>query len=983
MIRYWIAVALLAASWLLGLDYFYPANPYAWFTAVAVAVALMARESSRHTPCAVRWMSDSVAAVADGTRSVPATWNVVAIVLLLPAVWFAEWPYRAAPLLVMLGLALSLLPTRRRWTDRLAAGATASGVILFVQAVVLAMYTAHTARSHELPWPLPDMLAGVASLLGIDATADGGGVTMFSMRQTHRLAATWELLLDPATMLFFVGGLAMLAMKILGTAGRNAAASDPAIPATSGVVESSVSAPVPPESETGWRTWIAGLRCLTLIVIAWLPVRAGLLMAIYLHRVLRSDPDRPLHAMNHFFSPWILAVLLIVPMLLAWRLIRMEKRGKEIGEGEAENAKPQAAVFSTFRLPPSPIPLLLVALAVALFTAAIYWCPSGSRKSGRVMVVERHSKWEPTTKPYDTRWFAEPEPFPDVNSGYNYARVYRYLGQYYEMSRLLENQKIDDETLDGCDVLIVKTPTVRYAPAEAAAVTRFVERGGGLLLVGDHTNVERSGTIMNDIARPMGFIFRDDLLFSFGKSPDEQFYEPPAVPHPIVQYVPPMDFAVSCSIDPGSSPGRAAICNTGLWSMGPEYHNDNFHPVPQHCPAMRGGAFIQTWAARHGDGRVVAFTDSTIFSNFCAGQPGKSELLLGMVEWLNHANPWLDPRAWLVVLGILSLGGAGFVIARRGIDMRQTWLVLLAAGACGWALASVATAAANRWNLPEPERLRPERCVTIDRETSTVPLSKGAYTQGDGQGYGLLEQWIARLDCHTVRRSDSDLFSGDTMVVICPSRSVSDDYRRNIETYVADGGRLLVIDSPENINSTANSVLWPFGISIHHDRAWKGSLTTALKLPAVEVTGACEVVGGQAVARIGQLPVAAAVRHGRGSVLAIGFGSLWNDTGMGETWTLKLDANGKTPTDIADEDLPGWKLVADAGGKLQPRLERAMSPGWMLEPDATVRARYDVFFGLAREFFDDKPWPAFPAKSPEKKNDAKDSLLKESGPAEL
>ena len=92
------------------------------------------------------------------------------------------------------------------------------------------------------------------------------------------------------------------------------------------------------------------------------------------------------------------------------------------------------------------------------------------------MVVERHSKWEPTTKPYDTKWFVEPKLF-DEDSGYNYARIYRYLGQYYEMSRLLEKDKIDDETLAKCDVLVVKTPTERYSPAEAAAV-RAVRRAG-------------------------------------------------------------------------------------------------------------------------------------------------------------------------------------------------------------------------------------------------------------------------------------------------------------------------------------------------------------------------------------------------------------------------------------------------------------------------------------------------------------------------
>ena len=154
----------------------------------------------------------------------------------------------------------------------------------------------------------------------------------------------------------------------------------------------------------------------------------------------------------------------------------------------------------------------------------------------------------------------------------------------------------------------------------------------------------------------MGFIFRDDLLFGFQRvALRPTVRAAPRCRTPRSSTFRRMDFAVSCSIDPGRSHGRAVVANTGLWSMGPEYHHENFHPVPQHCPEMRYGAFIQVWAARHGQGRAIAFTDSTIFSNFCVFQPGKAEIMLGMVEWLNHANPPLDPRPWLLLLGLPPL----------------------------------------------------------------------------------------------------------------------------------------------------------------------------------------------------------------------------------------------------------------------------------------------------------------------------------------
>ena len=262
-------------------------------------------------------------------------------------------------------------------------------------------------------------------------------------------------------------------------------------------------------------------------------------------------------------------------------------------------------------------------------------------------------------------------------------------------------------------------------------MVRFVEQGGGLLLIGDHTNFERSATVMNDITRPMGFIFRDDLLFGFNESPYDELYVPPRVPHPSVQHVPPMDFAVSCSIDPGYSRGRAVIANTGLWSMGPEYHHDNFHPVPQHCPEMRYGAFVQVWAARHGQGRAVAFTDSTIFSNFCVFQPGKAELMLGMVEWLNHANPWLDPRPGWLLLGLPTAGWPD--VRRDAATASRNRHVARSAGRRHVRLGGRLAGGRRRAPLGHAHARTAsvrERRVVIDRTTSTVPLCQGTmYTQ--------------------------------------------------------------------------------------------------------------------------------------------------------------------------------------------------------------------------------------------------------------
>ena len=401
MIQAWIGAALLAGSWLLGLDYFYPASPWAWLATVVAAVVLLGKTNNK--PLA-----------ASQPRLTAAT-----LALLLPVVWYASWPYRAAPLLIVLGLTLQLLPIRRRWADAVASGAIMAGVLMFVQALALELYASHTAWSHELPGPLPELLAGIATLLGIDATVDGSTIIMHSMRQVHRLGATWEMLLDPATFLFFVGGLTMLALKGNDEA-RMTNDEFCNLRHSSFVLRHSLR----PSSfvlrhSSRWSAWIGALRTLALIVLCWLPLRAGLMMALYLHRVLRSDPDRPLHAMNHFFSPWMLLALLAVPVLLAWRFVGTKKND----EARMTNDEGCRIRHSSFVLRHLAAAAALVALSVALFTAAICWNPVGARHDGRVMVVERHSTWEPTTRAYDTTWFGE-------LSGYNYAAIYDYLGQY-------------------------------------------------------------------------------------------------------------------------------------------------------------------------------------------------------------------------------------------------------------------------------------------------------------------------------------------------------------------------------------------------------------------------------------------------------------------------------------------------------------------------------------------------------------------------
>jgi len=771
--------------------------------------------------------------------------SIIAVAMLLVAVVFLQWPHRCAPLLIATGLILGILPIPRRWPKAAARATVGAGAVLLIQSLAMLLYESMTARSHELPLPLARLLLRITQLLGAEVALDGTTLTMRTAKAVHRLGATWELLLDPVTLCFLIGGIILFCL-----------------------VRSTCQAS---ERET-W-PWVTSTGALILSVTLWLPVRAAIMIGLYLHRDFRTAYNEPLILMNQFWQPWLHLALLSGPVLLALQLVRMPTA--------IEVAIPLKQRQRLFRR------MIVGTLAVVgVFTLTLAWVcdPPGRRKAGRVLVDEHHSEWEPTERPYDPNWYGH-------EAGYTYACIYDYCSRFYEMSRL--ETPVDVNALQDCDVLMIKVPTSRYKPDEIATIARFVENGGGILLIGDHTNVFKSGTCLNDIAKRFGFSFCYDCLWDVDTVGD-QLYRLPTVPHPIIQKMPLLNFAVGCSIDPGVSRGRAVIRSRGLTSMPADYHLGNFMARPEDSAEMRYGAFIQLWAARHGDGRVAAFTDSTIFSNFATFEPGKAELMLGMLEWLNHRNSAHDPRAWLCVLGIILIA-SGLVVRS---NLHASWVLMLAAGTFGWTCAVLTAQTIHRFSMPLPGAARPLVKVAIDRTVCDAPLSKSGVIMGEANGFGIFERWILRLGYFTSRQHGRKVFQSDLVVLLHPNGTIEDVFRRDMVEFVEAGGKVLILDSPENVRSTANSLLYPFGLALERSTRLSGSLKTPEGWPSVHVTSACRVSGGEPLTWLDNMPVASRVQHGKGTVTVIGFGGRFTDANMGHTGEVVPDADLRKVFDL-------------------------------------------------------------------------------------
>ena len=456
--RIWIATALLAGAWLFGLGYFDPVQSGRLDQALVGAVLLLGGLPVRFPAAA-------------GT--------LLALLLSLPALWIVPFPYRSMPLLLFCGLAVSLLPVRNTVTRVVARGAVLASLIQLPQALALLCYQSMTARSHELPDLLARPVAWLMQLLGAATALDRASLVLQDTGIADRIATTWELLLDPATLSAVVGGVALLAYL----AHRSRQSGGP------------------------WRAFLHSSLLLASGNARLAAPASGV-------RGLAGPATATACGCRGSFrtwarllvSSWIHTGLVCVLAVLLSRLVPLPGRGRTDDSATGLRAGKVGPSVLRQTVVTAGFALAVFALAFLVLLDARRRAQGGARDGCRTpfhvgsrrrnrIAPRCTARLDPTTTP----------------------RSMSTAASSTTMSRLLEDTAIDDAALGQCDVLIIKTPTSRYAPDEVEAVVRFVDNGGSLLMIGDHTNVFNMNTYLNDIARRFGFTFRNDLLFRVGR----------------------------------------------------------------------------------------------------------------------------------------------------------------------------------------------------------------------------------------------------------------------------------------------------------------------------------------------------------------------------------------------------------------------------------------------------------------------------------
>jgi hypothetical protein len=397
---------------------------------------------------------------------------------------------------------------------------------------------------------------------------------------------------------------------------------------------------------------LAGLGILLIVAM----VRFVFTLLIYLEhdQILVGDPGQA--ALDLFGSPWI-----TIPALLLAGLV-------------LDRASLPSKAFSSSATVPRRHRGNLAAGALMLGIGGLVglawsYSPPGEEKSGRILIDDRFCGiWEPTARRLDTEWYGD-------FSTYSFTSLAEWLGKWFSVDANIGRQ-YDDDLLSRYDILVIKTPEETIPDREAEAIDRFVRRGGGLLLVGDHTNLLGMGTHLNALSAKYGIRFRYDSVSDGATGGFVNYSGPPIGRHVGALHVDHLEFMTSCSLQL-SGTAEAVLAVDGCRREPHDYASSSFFGRHGPHPEMEHGRAVLAATVRVGEGRIAAFTDSTVWSSFAVFDKDREKLAMDLVRLLNRKDsPYELPIRIVAVVALIAAFFSVGTFIRSGLAITAVFFAL-------------------------------------------------------------------------------------------------------------------------------------------------------------------------------------------------------------------------------------------------------------------------------------------------------------------
>jgi type IV secretory pathway VirB2 component (pilin) len=378
--------------------------------------------------------------------------------------------------------------------------------------------------------------------------------------------------------------------------------------------------------------------------------------------------------------------------------------------------------------------------------------------------------------------------------------MFGMLPEYLEASGysvVLYNDTIKENTLNDVDVFVVINLNVSFTNQEHQRIWNFVEEGGSLLVLGDHTDIAGIMEPLNNLLSPVGIDFRFDSGLPLG---DRWVNCIEILNHPIgndIEDENQIEISVGATLNVSGDAFPVIIGRYGFSDHG-NYLNSEMANLGDYInnPGEQLGDVILAAGAFYGKGKVLVFGDTSSFQNLAI--PYSYQLIHNVFTWLS-CNETQVTKYLKNVFSFLALI-ACIIIYLKWLKNEKQIIYLLT---IILSVSLFASAAINPLFI-EKERIGGENIVYID--TSHLErISLDSYTSDATTGLMLS---LARNDYLPIilRKFDKEKISNSKiLVLIAPTIPLTKNEVDFLKRYMSDGG--LIILSTGYQDETASSLL--------------------------------------------------------------------------------------------------------------------------------------------------------------------------------
>lgn len=409
--------------------------------------------------------------------------------------------------------------------------------------------------------------------------------------------------------------------------------------------------------------------------------------------------------------------------------------------------------------------------------------------------------------------------FPEMDGNISDAPEYGSYGKYaagifgllpeylasFNYNIEIINESITQENLQRNNVLVIINLNEIFSHETFDQIWNFVEQGGSLLVLGDHTDIFGIRKPLNTLLKPVGIRFRFDSALPI-KSHWSSGFHP--MHHPINERIITEDqfsISVGASLELSGSSFPLVLGKGGFSDIG-DYQSNSYLGDYTWNPGEQLSDITLVAGAYYGTGKVVVFGDTSTFQNVVLSN---SYLFTSNIfTWLTSSyTPFL--HYVMIFFSLLLFSLAYFIYVKSGKSLFCLFPIILC-------ISLIFSSIVNPIIVGEPTIMGSISFVDISHNER---FDKELFEQDSITGFmiNILRNRHQSGNRYLPRMlydfSEEKIEKSKILILIAPTKLFSNDEVDVIERYALNGG-LVILSVGYNDKTASCLILERFGFNI-------------------------------------------------------------------------------------------------------------------------------------------------------------------------